>query len=499
MKWLKRLALALILLVLLTAGAIVLLIGPWPLYRDADFVHTGYYKRALASIDAAAARTQIGGEIKPLRAGWAEREFTPAIGHPMAGYGGRGNDKRATGIHESLYVRALALNDGTDTVVFLGTDMLQTLPNLLDLVEERIQRSVGLTNNQVMYTSSHTHCGPGGLAPGMVAEESFGTYAPEYVTLLADRFAEAITEAVQSMAPARFAHGAVDVPEYIRNRSRPGGVTDSVLSVAVVERIADGQRLYVGRYSAHNTAFSEEMMSFANDYAGAFQRAVKSRTGMPLLFMGGAVGAMRPNPPGMPQPKTPEEALGFENDVESAMVRHGEKTLGQMLKDQEARIEVMGGALADRLLATASTLPFHDTVDVACLAVAYTPPPAQVRLFSPDWRVSPWLFKLLGVPTTGRLQMARVGDCFFVGTPHDFGGEISVAWQAWARERGAALWCTSFAGAYLGYLTPDEFYYDIEGDIPYNQDYEVRQMNWFGPNQTAYTTALFEHGFERLR
>ena len=29
-------------------------------------------------------------------------------------------------------VRALALNDGTDTVVLIGSDLLQTLPNLLD-------------------------------------------------------------------------------------------------------------------------------------------------------------------------------------------------------------------------------------------------------------------------------------------------------------------------------------------------------------------------------
>jgi hypothetical protein len=144
-------------------------------------------------------------------------------------------------------------------------------------------------------------------------------------------------------------------------------------------------------------------------------------------------------------------------------------------------------------------LPFQEQVEVAGFAIDYTPPPAQVRLFSPNWRVSPYLFNLLGVPTTGRMQFARIGDCFFAGMPHDFGGEISVAWQAWARERGAALWCTSFSGAYLGYLTPDEFYNDITGDIPYNQDYEVRQMNWFGPNQTAYTTALFQHAFQHLR
>jgi len=498
LKILKRIVLALLALVLLLGGAVILLVGPWPLYTSTDYTSARYYQRSLAAIDTAAAQTTLGGQVAPLRAGWAERDITPAIGHPMAGYGDRANEKRSTGIYERIMVRALALNDGTDTVVLIGSDLLQTLPNLLDLIEPQIQKSVGLTNRNVMYTSSHTHCGPGGFAPGIIGAEAFGKYDPAYLALLAERFAEAITEAVQTLAPARLAHGEVDVPEYIRNRSRPSGVVDSMLGVAVVEKIADGQRLYVARYSAHGTAFAEEMTEFSNDYCGALQRAVQTRTGVPLLYMGGAVGAMRPNPPGMPQPQNLDQQFGFENDIESGMVRRGEKSLLQMLVDQKARVEQMGNALADTLLATTATLTSTDKVDIASLAAPYTPPPAQVRLISKNWRMSPYLFTLLGVPTTGRIQAARIGDWFLAGLPYDFGGEISVEWQAWARNRNTALWTTSFSGAYLGYLTPDQFYNQNGEDYPYNTNYEGLQMNWFGPNQSTYVTDLFRHTFERL-
>lgn len=498
MKTIKRILIAAFVLVLFAGISVVLLVGPWPLYARSNYTSAGYYQRALREIDAAVAKTTLRGEVAPLRAGWAERDITPAIGHPMAGYGDRANDKRSTGVHEPVFVRALALNDGTDTVVLLGTDLLQTLPNLLELIEPKIQKTVGLSNRNVMYTSSHTHCGPGGLAPGLISEEAFGTYSPEYLALLADRFAEAIAEAVQTLAPARLAHGEVNVPEFIRNRCRPGGIVDSTLGVAVVEKLDGSGRLHVARYSAHGTAYGEEMMEFNNDYCGAFQRAVHAKTGAPLLYMGGAVGAMRPNPPGMPQPTTRQEALGFENDVESAMVRHGQKSLAQLLHDQEARIEVMGNALADQLIATEAGLSFVDHVNIASIAAFYTPPPAQVRLFSNYWRMSPYLFNLLGVPTTGRLQAARIGDWFLVGLPYDFGGEISVEWQAWARKRNTALWCTSFSGAYLGYLTPDQYYNQVGDEFPYNVNYEGAQMNWFGPNQATYVTDLFRHTFERL-
>ncbi|MFM1920102.1 MAG: Neutral/alkaline non-lysosomal ceramidase, N-terminal, partial [Candidatus Hydrogenedentota bacterium] len=139
MKWFVRALLGLLAIFALGAGSVVFLVGPWPLYRDADFERTGYYRRALDSIDRGAAEAGLGRKEGRLRAGWAERDVTPAAGHPMAGYGGRANDKRAEGVKEPVFIRALALHDGVDTVVLLGSDLLQTLPNLLDLVEPRIQ------------------------------------------------------------------------------------------------------------------------------------------------------------------------------------------------------------------------------------------------------------------------------------------------------------------------------------------------------------------------
>ncbi len=499
-KFLLRLVLVLVGLALLAVGAVVLFIGPWPLYRESNFEDAGYFKRSLAAMDTAAAETQLGGEVAPLKAGWAERDITPEAGFPMAGYGGRANEKRSEGIKERVYIRALALHDGNDTVVLLGSDLLQTLPNLLELVEPRIQERVGLSNSNIMYTSSHTHCGPGGFAPGMIAKEAFGEFAPEYLALLADRFTDVIAEAVDSMAPARLAHGAVDVPEYIRNRTRIGGPVDSVMHIAVAEKLESGERIHVARYSAHGTVYGEEMMLINGDYAGAFQRAVKEKTGHPLLFMGGAVGSMRPYPPGppMPEPETPEEKLAFENDIESSLVRKGKKTLATMLRDQEVRVEAMGAALAEKLSAAVEGLKFEDRLDIASFAAFYTPPPAQARLVSNDWRMSPYLFALLGVPTTGRLQAARVGEVVLLGLPYDVGGEPSLAWQAWAQQRGLTLWVTSFSGAYLGYLSPDENYYDVGEGRHYNENYEIGQMGWFGPDQESYVTALVKHALQLL-
>jgi len=499
LRWIKRILIVLLALVAGIAAGIVLFVGPWPLYTDSHYRDSTYFTRALAEIDKAAASANKGNATS-LQAGWAERDITPEIGHPLAGYGGRANDKRSEGIREPVFVRALALHDGRDTVVLVGTDLLQTLPNILELVEKRIQPAVGLTNANIMYTSSHTHCGPGGLAPGIVAREAFGDFSPAYLDLLSTRIAEAIIAAVQDLAPARFAHTAIDAPEYIRNRTRSGNPVDSLLHVAVAEKLDTRERIHIARYSAHGTAYGEEVMTINNDFAGAFQRAVRESTGGPLLYMGGAVGSMRPYPPGppMPAPWTPELERGFENDIESAEVRTGRKTLATLLRDQEARVEAMGAALTKKLIEAEKNLSFSDHIDLASMHAFYTPPPAQARMLSPNWRMSPFLFRLLGVPTTGRLQAARIGDLMLIGMPYDMGGETSVKWQAWAKERQATLWVTSFSGAYLGYLSPDQNYYDIGDGHRYNENYEIGEMGWFGPNQEAYVTDLFQHTFDKV-
>ena len=123
---------------------------------------------------------------------------------------------------------------------------------------------------------------------------------------------------------------------------------------------------------------------------------------------------------------------------------------------------------------------------------------AQVRMFSPKWRLSPHAFTLLGVPTTGRLQAARIGSMLLIGLPYDVCGELSRAWQERLAKTGTELWVTSFSGAYLGYLSPDQYYNDIGKAYGYNQNYELAEMGWFGPNQGAYVEDLVFRAAARL-
>lgn len=432
----------------------VVLVGPWPVYRDSHYQDQAYYRDALAAIETHAVSSHLTSEPGTLQAGWARRNITPPIGAPMGGYSGRKNDKKSTGVRDELYVRAMALSDGVDTAVLVGSDMLIVPPNVSAAVRENVAAQAGLSPDQILFNASHTHCGPGGFMPGLASKVSGGTYDPSLVAILIEGFTGAIVEAVNSLEPASLASGSVDAPDYIRNRMRDGAPVDSELSFMMV-RQDDGDLCYLVSYSAHPTLFGANMTSFSAEYPGELMRFIEAETPHDAHYLGGAVGSMGP--------RAPEG------------------------NDADARVVAMGRALGSLVLARDDTLLFSNRHDIAAVGVPVGMPAFQVRPSEAhvNWRVSPIATKFLGLRREGWIHGVRVGDLFFVGMPFDFSGETSIAWKAWAETQGLDLWTLSFCSTYCGYLSPDEYYWEA----PLN--YETGAMGWFGPNTEAYFTELF--------
>jgi hypothetical protein len=157
----------------------------------------------------------------------------------------------------------------------------------------------------------------------------------------------------------------------------------------------------------------------------------------------------------------------------------------------------MGEALAGRVLDDSAPLAFEEHLDIASLGVSVGMPSLQARPFAPWWRLSPFVSYLAGLPTEGWCQAVRLGDLFLLGLPYDSGGTVAEAWSKEAGEDGLDLWVSSHCVAYCGYLSPDRYYDEIPKG--YDQFYEWRLMNWFGPNQEALYHDVAWHAVERLR
>lgn len=300
MKRRRKILLLLAALLAAVAGCFVTLVGPWPTYKS-GFKDKSYYKKALAAIERNSKLSSHGSNIGQFEAGWGSRSITPPIGTPLAGFGDR-KGKPSTGVHHEIFVKAMAVSDGTDTAVIVGADMLIVPENVAELVRVRVSKQTVLTTNEILFNASHNHSGPGAFAPGLDSRVFSGPYDPNIPDFLVRAFTEAIVEAYQSLEPAKVTHGGVNAPEYIRNRTRRDGLVDSELSYMLVKQ-KDGDRCFLVSYSAHPTILGANNMQFTGEYPGFLVRRITEQTGADAIYLGGSVGSMSPRPPekGNPQ------------------------------------------------------------------------------------------------------------------------------------------------------------------------------------------------------
>ncbi|MEN9734923.1 MAG: hypothetical protein RLZ45_2918, partial [Verrucomicrobiota bacterium] len=211
---------------------------------------------------------------------------------PLAGYGNR-QGAPATGIHDELWVKAVAFATRSATGVMVSADALIVPREVADRAVEVLGRSRGLGRGQVYFSATHTHCSLGGWGQRFVGEAFAGPYDPAVPTWFANQVARSVEAALDDLQPARLGAGAFEAPEFIRNRLDRGGVVDPEFSLLVVQQ-ADGDRAVLGSYSAHATILGGDVLEFSGDYPGSWARAMEaSGVGWAAFFAGG-VGSQSP-------------------------------------------------------------------------------------------------------------------------------------------------------------------------------------------------------------
>lgn len=362
----------------------------------------------------------------------------------LAGFGSR-DGRPATGTHDDLEVKAVAIRVAGQVGVMVGADALIIPPEVTDAVMRRVESDLHLSRQQVYLSATHTHCSLGGWGEGLLAESFAGGFQPGVRVWFADRIVAAIAEAVGDFAPAELGHGRFDAPEFVRNRLvRELGSVDPEFSYLVLKQ-AGGRVGVLGSYSAHATVLSADVMEFSADYPGSWQRAVESATGGIAVFLAGGVGSHGPVTP----------TRGFEG------------------------ARVMGEALARRLLDQLPTVPLSKQVAFGIVGVPVSLPELNVRV-SDGIRLRPWLAgQLVPGRTHTFLQAFRLQDAVWVSTPCDFSGELALEIKDFLRARtGRHAVITSFNGDYVGYVVSPR-YYHMDG-------YEPRTMSFYGPTVPDY-------------
>ena len=237
------------------------------------------------------------------RAGVATIEITPDRSLWMAGFAAR--TEASQGVALPLHVKALALKCGNQaTAVLVTADLLGVTARMTDRVAAAVQRRLGLRRQNILFNSSHTHCGP------VVDEQlsvAYGLTAAQlddirtYTTQLEDKLATVIANAVSRLEPAKLSY-ARDETGFAANRRTaylPLGPVDRTVHVLRVDGLDGGLKAIVFGYACHNTTLPPTIVQYHGDYAGVAQAILeKGHAGTTALFVAGCGADANPTPRG---------------------------------------------------------------------------------------------------------------------------------------------------------------------------------------------------------
>ncbi len=364
------------------------------------------------------------------------------IGIPLSGYGGRADVAQA--VHDSIFVKSVALKVGASTLVVVGADLLIMPPDVSKLVSERVKKELGLNRSDLLFSATHTHSSIGAWSEGYIGESFNGPYNPMATAWIAQQVFESIALAVQDLRPGSIGMGSLPIAHFMRNRlvGEKGRIDPDFMLIQVQQ--SDGKKALIGSYNAHATTLGSSNLEVSGDYPGYWQRKMEERDVDLAIFLAGSVG--------------------------SHSYRNAEG-------DKFEKTKYLGEALADSVQDYLPAIWMKDSISVRSMTLEINLPEFQFRI-TDGLRLRPiWAKKLF--PDVGKvyLQAYRLDSLVWGTAPSDFSGETTIRYKHTAKAKDLQAMVTSFNGAYTGYIIPCK-YHHLNG-------YEPRIMNWFGPSYNS--------------
>jgi hypothetical protein len=351
----------------------------------------------------------------------------------------------------------LTVESASGTVTILTADLLLINRKLA----AEVVRLAGLRPEEVYFTASHTHSGPGGWGDHPLEMLVAGAYDPAFFEQLADRLADAVRRSRASTEPAELGFVQTFPKARQSNRVEPNAKTHDALSALVFRPLGaskDAPPLAILTvFGAHATVSHPVPPRLGGDYPSALAADLKKRTGARMvLFASGAVGDASPA-----RPKA---------------------------RSTSKSAEALGQLLADDLMAALPSARFDRDVSVGNLRLDVDLPPVRLPFFSPDWRFSPALTWWVADRST-HLHALRLGPAVLVGFPGDYSGRLADRLDSLGLSLTPVA--TSFDGDYRGYLVS-------EAVFRRRPCYETRWMNFHGAATGDRLTDLAGAMVERL-
>jgi hypothetical protein len=215
----------------------------------------------------------------------------------------------STGIHDSIFHKIIALDDGTTQFYMISSDICVMSPSEYDRVTARIKKLHGIDPINIWWTLTHTHSapevGPPGLGATFLGDRYVHEVDPTYTNMIADKLIEGIRQAQATLAPARLGVGwgfsqaninrrALDTNGKASLGLNPDGPVDRRIGLLRLDKEDGTPMALIANYAIHGTVLGSQNLLISGDAPGIVSEYVEEAIGAPLMFVNGAAGNIAP-------------------------------------------------------------------------------------------------------------------------------------------------------------------------------------------------------------
>jgi hypothetical protein len=232
--------------------------------------------------------------------GYGQADVTPDVkGKTPVFIAGYGQNRRATGVHDPLYARAIVISDGTKKVAIAAVDVVGLQYPTVQEIRKRLEGF-----DYVLVSSTHNHEGPDVV--GIWGPTPFKSGVdPIYMESVVAKTVEAIQAADNAQAPVTASYG-IAADEKLMRDSREPYVKDDVLRVVRFDNVQKGgadkkPHCLLVNWTCHPEALASRNTEITADFPYYTIRDLEKKYGCPVLYISGAVGGLMAPPRGIYQ------------------------------------------------------------------------------------------------------------------------------------------------------------------------------------------------------
>ncbi len=236
--------------------------------------------------------------INIFRVGASRQDTTPPVGTLLYGYNPH---QVSTSVHDPLSVTALAVSQYNKTVLLLTVEIGDIQTALCNDIREKIANFCGITKENILISSTHTHS-----APNLSGTPGWGELNMDYYNnIFVPAALKASEEAIATLSPAEIAVGVTESKVGVNRRQQnidgsiglgqnPYGCYDPNMTVVTIRNSENKNGiLNLIHYGCHGTSAGVNH-EITRDWSGIMIDRLEKETNTLTAFWNGAIGDVGP-------------------------------------------------------------------------------------------------------------------------------------------------------------------------------------------------------------